>query len=190
MKTYLFLAAALVFAVLVLGTALSERSSVVRAQSGAGHDVAVTSVETYGPSAVNLSDTNGRYMWVMAYFANESDHTEMVNLALEIPEAVPEGCERHQDLIIPGQPSQVIAAGDEKYMIWRVRYECHAPTTFEVVPQTVTVGVTHCDPSTSLLGPITGETPGGPCPRNSQPGGAELDLSDNTFEKRVWVLVK
>lgn len=176
-----------VLAILILSHAPDDGA---RAQFAAVHDIEVTSVETFGPAAVNISDTNGRYIWVVGYYANNSDHTEMVNADLSIPEDVPPGCEREIALIVPGQASRLIEPGDEKYMIWRVRYECHAPATFAVVRQTMTVGVTHCDPSTSLPGPITSPTPGGPCPKNTQPPGSEPDISNNVGTAQSGVLVR
>ena len=71
-------------------------------------------------------------------------------------------------------------AGETKTVVWRVRYECHSPARFSALTQTVTVGITHCDPTTSLPGPDTQPTPGGVCPPNTQPAGHEADVSNNT----------
>jgi hypothetical protein len=91
---------------------------------------------------------------------------------------------------MPGQPTQYLQPGKVRDMYWRVRYECHAPATFSVVRQTVTVAATHCDPTTSYPGPITSPTPAGPCPKNSQPAGTEADISNNVMTVEMGVLVR
>jgi hypothetical protein len=112
-------------------------------ESGESHDVAVNYVSIYGPGAVNLSDTKGRYMWVVTEVQNHSDHPEAVALSINIDEPVPLGCERQIDLIMPGRPSLHLDAGQTFPVMWRVSYVCHGPAMPSVIGQTVTVGVTH-----------------------------------------------
>jgi hypothetical protein len=115
----------------------------VRQDSGDAHDVAVNYVNVLGPGAVNLSDTKGRYMWVVTEVQNHSDHPDAIALSITIDEPVPLGCERKIDLIMPGRPSVNLDAGDTFPALWRVTYVCHTPAMPSVIGQTVTVGVTH-----------------------------------------------
>jgi hypothetical protein len=98
-----------------------------------------------GPAAVNLSDTNGRYMWVIAEVGNNSNHSELVTVSMSIAEPVPAGCTRAIVMILPGQTQFVMFADEQKFIVWRVRYECHSPATIQVINQTVTVSITHDD---------------------------------------------
>jgi hypothetical protein len=156
-----------------------------------------------GPAAVNLSDTNGRYEWDITEIGNVSSDAELVHISMTITGAddgnadgdeatetaaveaqedsgVPAGCTRTQSLVLPGQTQFILASHEQKVIVWRVRFECHAPATAQVINQTVTVGVTHCDPTTTT--PATAPTPGGPCTANSETDGAnqETILADNT----------
>ena len=109
------------------------------------HDVLVKYIILVGPAAVNLSDTNGRYMWVIAEVGNNSNHAELVTVSMSIAEPVPAGCTRAEVMILPGQTQFVMAAGEQKFIVWRVRYECHSPATAQVLTQTVTVSIAHND---------------------------------------------
>jgi hypothetical protein len=109
------------------------------------HDVGVKYIVLIGPAAVNLSDTNGRYMWVMAEVGNFSSHNELVTVSISIAEAVPTGCTRTIVLILPGQAQFILIVGEQKFIVWRVRYECHAPATSQVINQTVQVCIAHND---------------------------------------------
>ena len=99
-----------------------------------------------GPAAVNLSDTNGRYMWVICEIGNVSNDPEPVTItdpANLVTGALPAGCTRTTDLILPGQTSFMLGAHEQKIVVYRVRFECHAPATAQVINQTVTFTVTH-----------------------------------------------
>jgi len=157
------------------------------------HDVGVKYVILVGPAAVNLSDTNGRYMWVISEVGNFSSHTELVHISMSIAEAVPSGCTRDATQILPGQAQFYLLTGEQKVLVWRVRYECHSPATIQTIVQTVTVGVTHCDPSTSNPGPITQPTPGGVCDPNSVGAGHETNpsgLTNNTKTASKQVIIQ
>jgi hypothetical protein len=107
------------------------------------HDPDVKSMIVLGPAAINLSDTNGRYMWVISEVGNFSAHVETVQVALSITPAVPNGCDRVEQQILPGQSEFVMFAAEQKFVVWRVRYECHAPALPQVLAQTVEVSITH-----------------------------------------------
>jgi hypothetical protein len=158
------------------------------------HDVGVKYVILVGPAAINLSDTNGRYMWVIAEIGNFSTHTELVHISLTITPAVPVGCVRTISLILPGQVQFTLlwsptSGGEQKILVWRVRYECHS-TSIQTITQTATVGVTHCDTATSLPGPITQPTPGGVCDPNSVGPGSDGNLSNNTASATKQVIIQ
>jgi hypothetical protein len=114
------------------------------------HDVLVKYCLLVGPSAVNISDTNGRYMWVICEIGNHSNHVELVTIGMSIAESLPDGCNEPSQLpaitqILPGQNQFVMAAGEQKFVVWRVRYECHSPAGGQVINQTVTVTISHDD---------------------------------------------
>jgi hypothetical protein len=161
------------------------------------HDVGVKYVILVGPAAVNLSDTNGRYMWVIAEIGNFSNpaHQELVHISMSIAESMPVDCganSRTISQILPGQSQFTLASNEQKILVWRVRYECHAPATIQTITQTVTVGVTHCDPSTTTP-TVTQPTPGGPCSANSVGPGHETNpsgLVNNTKTASKQVIIQ
>jgi hypothetical protein len=137
------------------------------------HDVLVKYIILVGPAAVNLSDSNGRYMWVISEVGNNSNHAELVTVGMSIAEAAPAGCTRVTVMILPGQTQFVMAAGEQKFIVWRVRYECHSPATAQVITQTVTVTIAHND--------IDG---GGPH------NGNDSNLSNNTKTTSKQVIIQ
>jgi hypothetical protein len=149
-----------------------------------------------GPAAINLSDTNGRYMWIISEIGNVSNQPELVHINMSIAEPVPAGCTRDIALIIPGAVQFFLAAGEQKTLVWRVRYECHSPATAQVLNQTVTVGVTHCDPTTSLGAPapepttVTPQAPGGLCQPNTQNHDPEHILLNNSKTVLKQVIIQ
>jgi hypothetical protein len=163
-------------------------------QSGADTDCTTGVVESdvlivkycllVGPAAVNLSDNNGRYMWVICEVGNLASDAELVHISMSIAENVPNGCTRVISQVLPGQQQFFLAPGEQKVIVYRVRYECHSPATIQLVNQTVTFGVTHCEPgTTSNPGPVVHPTPGGPCDPNTineGPGDVETFVSNNT----------
>jgi hypothetical protein len=153
-----------------------------------------------GPAAVNLSDTNGRYMWVIAEIGNLSTTPELVRINMSVTGsdalfAAGTGCTRTPNQILPGQVQFMLAPHEQKVLVWRVRYECHAPTTAQVINQTVTVGVTHCDLTTSNLplttpavGTVTTNAPGGICSTNSEPGYAAGDVETVLTDNQAFTI--
>ena len=91
-------------------------------------------------------------MWVIAEVGNNSNHAELVTVSMSIAEAVPAGCTRAIVMILPGQTQFVMAADEQKFIVWRVRYECHSPATIQVINQTVTV------PSPTTTSTVVGRT--------------------------------
>ena len=158
-----------------------------------------------GPAAVNLSDTNGRYMWVISEIGNFSSTPELVRVNMSITPNVPAGCTSVPSQILPGQSQFTIGSltnpHEQKVLVWRVRFECHAPTGgAQVINQSVTVGVTHCDTSTSNpplatppVGTVTAGAPGGICSANTERfanGDVETVLSDNSVTTTKQVILQ
>ncbi len=115
------------------------------------HDVVVKDQNfiVIGPAAINLTDTNGRYMWVIAEVGNHTDpaHVETVDIGLDISPDVPDGCTRDAQQILPGQARFLMSENEQKFVVFRVRYECHTPADPQVITQTVTVSITHINTS-------------------------------------------
>jgi hypothetical protein len=127
-------------------------------------------------------------MWVLSAVRNSSNHNELLNMNLAFNGDMPDGCERNVSLLLPGQSSFFMSPGEDKTVIWRVRYLCHTPAVPQALRQTVTVAVTHCDPTTSE--PATSPTPGGVCPPNTQTDGPETSLANNAATASKQILVQ
>jgi hypothetical protein len=122
-------------------------------------------------------------MWIITEIGNLASDAELVHINMSITGGVPAGCTQTSSLILPGAQQFFLAPHEQKTIVWRARYECHAPATGVVINQTVTVGVTHCDPTTSNPNPITNPTPGGVCDPNTiseGPADVETNVSNNT----------
>ena len=121
-------------------------------------DALVKYVLTIGPAAINLSDTTGRYMWIIAEIGeNGSDPGNVeVTVSMSIDatnDAVPNDCTRtplddnpadgilSEALVLPGQDNFILLDDEQKTLVWRVRYECHSPATTQTFDQTVTVEI-------------------------------------------------
>jgi hypothetical protein len=98
-------------------------------------DVLEKYITVLGPAAVNLSDNNGRYMWVIGEMGNTSDDVQQVQITITIDAVppLPDGCTEEIDLILPGQDTFLMLAHEQKFQVYRVRYECHAPATQQVI---------------------------------------------------------
>lgn len=95
------------------------------------HDVSLTIDTILGPAAVNLSDTNGRYAWIVASASNNEpeDALVTVNVTLSTP---PTGCDQVDVQILPGQTSFILLGSEQKFIVERLRIECHSPATSQV----------------------------------------------------------
>jgi len=95
------------------------------------HDVEVKSLTVFGPAPVNLSDTTGHYMWSLGEIGNDPDcpydHTETVTLALTITPPVPAACTAVTQQILPGRNPFYLLASEQKWVLYRTRFECHDP---------------------------------------------------------------
>ena len=113
---------------------------------GGDHDPDVKSLIVLGPAAVNLSDTNGRYMWVIAEIGNFSGHVDTVGIAQVLtpdPIALAAlGCNVDPQQILPGQAVFNLAVDEQKFVVFRTRFECHT-ATLGVVNMGVTLAISH-----------------------------------------------
>jgi hypothetical protein len=104
------------------------------------HEVEVKYCLKFGPAPVNISDTQGKYMWTICEIGNRSNHAETVDIGLTVTGYPPLGCIMTQSLILPGQEIFSMLAGEQKFVLWRNRFECHDPAT----PGVYTLNVESC----------------------------------------------
>lgn len=143
-------------------------------ESGAAGGVQVNFTLLFGPAPETIADTQGKYMWVIPQIQNNSSEAESVTVSLEVT-GPPEpdyflgfgrfriGCDQDVELILPGFDSFWMAPGEEKFVLYRVRYECHPPAYPEVFPLHIDFCVSgsfrsDCDSKTRYLiihGPAT-----------------------------------
>ena len=55
-------------------------------------------------------------------------YAEGVSISIDVTGA-PAGCSQLEQLILPGQETFLLPAGEQKWILYRMRYECHAPAT-------------------------------------------------------------
>jgi hypothetical protein len=122
------------------------------------HDDGVKYCLKFGPAPINLSDNGGAYMWVLCEVGNFSGHDDSVvitaansllsNIGILDDDAPPggpdaDGCFSTSSLLIPGRTDFVLLEDEQKFVLYRVRFECHAPAVEQVIPITVTVSIDH-----------------------------------------------
>jgi hypothetical protein len=105
------------------------------------HDVTVKSLLIFGPAPLNLSDSTGRYMWIIGEIGNLRDHPETVDLSLTA--SGNPGCMEDIEEILPGRPEFTLLEMEQKWVLYRIRYECHAPTTPGLYPIIITMTIDH-----------------------------------------------
>jgi hypothetical protein len=115
------------------------------------HDVGVKDRNflILGPAFINISDTNGRYMFIIAEIGNFTNHNEVAEIGLSIDydgfPAPP--CTKAETQILPGASVFLMTPNEQKFAVWRVRFECHgAGATPGSYPVTVTVNATVAQP--------------------------------------------
>ena len=96
------------------------------------HDVLVKSLLLFGPAPVNISDTTGHYMWAIGEIGMipECAHKELVQLSLTIDPDGVAGCVPDPfapQLILPGHNPFYLLANEQKWVLYRTRFECHQP---------------------------------------------------------------
>jgi hypothetical protein len=112
------------------------------------HDVTVKSLMVFGPAPINLSDTMGRYMWAIGEIGNLRDHVETVELSLTIdPDAI-DGClddPFDPQLILPGHNPFTLLELEQKWVLYRTRFECHDPALPGIYPLEITLCIDHLE---------------------------------------------
>ena len=112
------------------------------------HDVTVKSLMLFGPAPINLSDTMGRNMWAIAEIGNLRDHVETVDLTLTIDPDSITGCLADPfdpELILPGHNPFTLMALEQKWVLYRTRFECHAPAVPGIYPLEITLCIDHLE---------------------------------------------
>jgi hypothetical protein len=107
------------------------------------HDVRVKSLMLFGPAPVNISDTTGRYMWAVGEIGNDSGHVEVVELSLTIDPSEVDGCTIDAQLILPGHNPFKLMVDEQKWVLYRTRFECPGPTVPGIYPLDVELCIEH-----------------------------------------------
>jgi hypothetical protein len=94
-------------------------------------DVGIECDVLLGPAAVNLSDNNGRYGWLICKVTNNDPHNMRVTINVTLSDA-PIGCDQVDVQIIPGQTTFILLGNEMKTVVERIRIECHNPAGSQV----------------------------------------------------------
>jgi len=109
------------------------------------HDVTVKQIMVFGPAPINLSDTTGRYMWVIGEIGNvtadPNNHDEIVDLIFTV--LGNPGCSENLQQILPGRSEFRLLEKEQKWVLFRARYECHEPVDPGIYPLNVTLTIDH-----------------------------------------------
>jgi hypothetical protein len=81
-------------------------------------------------------------MWIICEVGNFSDHDEEVSVELTV-DAPPAGCTDDPALILPGFDNFWMTSGEQKWVLWRVRYECDATAVPGVYPLDIEACIAH-----------------------------------------------
>jgi hypothetical protein len=100
------------------------------------HEVVVKSCLKFGPAPANLSDTQKKYMWVICEIGNLDNYVNPAKITLTVTDP-PAGCVATQQLILPGQDNFLMAPLEQKWILYRNSYECHAPAVQNIYPLNV-----------------------------------------------------
>jgi hypothetical protein len=100
------------------------------------HEVVVKSCLKFGPAPANLSDTQKKYMWVICEIGNFDNYVNPAKITLTVTDP-PAGCVATQQLILPGQDNFLMAPLEQKWILYRNSYECHAPAVQNIYPLNV-----------------------------------------------------
>ncbi len=95
-------------------------------------DVGTSWIITLGPPPVAISNSVGRFMWLIAEAANYYPTYENVESRLQVYPSVT-GCAINEQLVLPGRESMVVGPKERRIILYRVRFECHSPAPPSVV---------------------------------------------------------
>jgi len=107
------------------------------------HDVTVKSMVIFGPAPVNLSDTVGHYMWALGEIGNLRTHNETVTLSLTVDPSAIAGCTIETEQILPGRSQFTLLAMEQKWVLYRTRFECHDPAVPGIYPLDIALCIDH-----------------------------------------------
>jgi len=85
-------------------------------------------------------------MWVLCEIGNFSGHDDAVvitsaaNLLTWTP---PTGCTAVTSLLIPGRTDFVLLEDEQKFVLYRTKFECHDPAIQQVLVISITVSINH-----------------------------------------------
>ena len=97
-------------------------------------DVGEKFITVIGPGPINVSDTIGRYMWVIGEMGNFDADPQTVTISINVDPINLPGCDPTDlDQIIPGQSTFTMFPEEQKFQVFRLRYECHAAQQDTVV---------------------------------------------------------
>jgi len=88
------------------------------------HELEVKYCLKFGPAPANLSDDAGAYMWVICEIGNLNPWVNPATMGLDVT-GVPAGCTQEQQLVLPGQETFALLPLEQKWVLYRERYECH-----------------------------------------------------------------
>jgi hypothetical protein len=97
------------------------------------HELEIKYCLKFGPAPVNLSDAQGSYMWVICEIGNLNPWANPATIDLSVS-GVPAGCSHGQQLVLPGQASFLLQPDEQKWVLYRERYECHSPVAQNIYP--------------------------------------------------------
>jgi hypothetical protein len=117
------------------------------------HEVVVKHCFKFGPAPSNLSDEQGRYMWAICEIGNLDAYANVATISMDVTGA-PAGCDQLEQLILPGQETFMMNAGEQKWVLYRMRYECHDPAT----PDVYNLSVSFCVDPTAVPFDDDGDT--------------------------------
>jgi len=86
----------------------------------------LTAMMIYGPAPVKISDSIGRYAWMIGRAENPGVNNQNAEISLSVT-GKPSGCSQVQTLMIPGYEQFSLPALQYKWVLYRLRYECHTP---------------------------------------------------------------
>jgi hypothetical protein len=78
-------------------------------------------------------------MWVICEIGNLEPYVEGVIVGMDITGA-PAGCSQLEQLVLPGQETFLLQPNEQKWILYRMRYECHNPAS----PGVYTLNVSFC----------------------------------------------
>ncbi len=113
------------------------------------HNVTVKHCFKFGPAPANLGDTAGKYLWAMCEIGNLETYVEGATISMNVTGA-PAGCSQITQLILPGQSTFLLQPNEQKWILYRVRYQCPAgsatPAVYPLNVQICVQSVPQSDP--------------------------------------------